>query len=1378
LNAHAHETHPDRGEPQERPDPGPDDARDQLEILAEQFLDRIRGGEQPPVSEFLALAPDRKTELEQILSALLFVEDVRKDPDATSVSAAAGSPVDRPAVERLGDFRILRELGRGGMGIVYEAEQESLNRHVAIKVLGPGTARSPQIVERFLREARAAAQLHHTNIVPVFGVGQRDGLHFYAMQLIRGLSLDKVLQEVRRQKDPTPSDAPKDPTPTDPPDELTAIHPVLAGVADSDERYARSVARIGLEVAQALDYAHQQGTLHRDIKPSNILLDVHGVAWVTDFGLAKAVEDEDLTRTGDFVGTIRYMAPERLLGHCDGRSDAYSLGLTLYEMLALRPAFLGSDRETLLHQVSRVEPTRLRTVAPAIPVDLETIIHKSVEKEPEHRYKHAAALAEDLRSFLADRPIAARRVSSTERLTRWARRNPGLATLGTALAAMLALVVAVIGVADLRLRRKHEEAVKNLTRAELAESDAVSKLLDSYVSGARAGRRSRFAGQRFEGLRALRSAALLDQPGDRRLELRNEAIACLALPDLDPVRPWSYDTQGYFLGVDIDPTSSRMARGTPEGDVLIRGALAPNEDIRLPGKLPRVVMARFSPDGRYLAVKHQHHADVALVVWDTQPAVKILHIPEGVDGDALDFHPGGRMLAAGRRDGTIVLYDLDAKRELRRFAPGPVPQSLRFDSSGERIVIASRRSRDGIQVRSVKDGTTAATWTLPEAPFWADWHPDGRRLAVGGELGTIRLLDARDPRRPARTLGSHDTTVVALAFHPQGRLLASVSWDGTARLWDISSRGQLLKCAIPEARPLRFSRDGRLLGPGLDGASAWSWEVAEGLECRWRLWDEVAGERSRWVDFVGSTSVLASAGESGVRLEALGGDASAYFALPGTAGIAADPNGSFLITSGITGLLRWPVAQSQERDLRLGPPEPIGSLAGIPTGRVRMSRDGRTLATVLDDEIGRVVVLDLQGRMERVALAAHPEIERLDISPDGHWVATGTWRGTGVKVWDARTGALAREFATTGSADARFSPDGRSLVIGCGEEYAVWNVASWSRRLQVPRRQAISLPGPAAFSPEGGLIAIMKTRSLVQLLDAESGRELATLEAPVPKAVDALAFSPDGGLLVLAQTGAGILVWDLAAIRRGLDSLRLNWRSPKPIEPASQPAPVPGRIVVEQPPWMDPLTRGEELANAGQFKEAAAAFDQAFDSGARHVDAQVRRVLLRQARENEAAYGEACRQLLQLSQASELVPRVANEIAWACSRGPGALTDYAPVVHLAELAAASGPANDRLNTLGASLYRSGRFEEAVRQLMRAVALHGASGTELDALFLAMAHHKLGNAGEARRWLRLGTLVDGAVAPRPGARGDNSWMSRLELAMLRREASAMIKPSPP
>ncbi len=742
-------------------------------------------------------------------------------------------------------------------------------------------------------------------------------------------------------------------------------------------------------------------------------------------------------------------------------------------------------------------------------------------------------------------------------------------------------------------------------------------------------------------------------------------------------------------------------------------------------------------------------------------------------GDAVDFVPDGRTLAAGRRNGSIFLYDLERGREVRRFPPGPVPQSIRFDSTGARIVTVSPGARDGVQVRDVRDGTIAASWALTESEFAVDWHPDGRWLAVGGVLGTIRLLDSRDVSRPPRAIQGHDGTVVSLAFHPGGRLLASASWDGTVRLWDIGAAEQLVRCPLPEARPLRFSQDGRFLGPGLDGASAWSWEVAEGVECRSLGGAERGGEWGWSVDFLAGAVVLASTGVKGVRLAVPGGEAAAFVALPGTVGIAAAPDGSFLITSGATGLLRWPVGRSATGDLRVGAPEPLGSPAGLPTGRVRLSRDGRNLAVVLDGELGRVVVLDLRGRDPPITLAGHPNLERLDQSPDGRWVATGTWQGNGVKVWDAHRGTLARELAVEGSAEVLFSPDGQSLVTASGDEYAIWDLGSWTRRLQIRRSQAIGLPGQAAFSSDGRVLAITKARSVVQLVDAESGRELATLEAPEPKNVSALRFSPDNRLLVVVLAAGGAEVWDLEAIRRGLESVRLDWPAATGALPVASPMLTPKQIVVEERLDGAPGAR-RGVRRLGRWDDAALAFEEAFSLGARHVDAYARRALFRLARGDKAAYGEACRELVRMFEAWELVPAADNNIAWVCALGPRAVADYSRVVHLAEMAVDSRPTNDQLNTLGAILYRAGRFEASVQKLNRAVEVHGANGTEYDALFLAMAHHQLGHAEEARRWLRLGMAVDPVAMQTPGA----SWITRLELEILRREASAMIEPIHP
>jgi serine/threonine protein kinase/WD40 repeat protein len=1386
--------------------PDSDESQDPLDALGEEFLGRLRRGERPALSEFTARDPARAGEIREFLSAMAFVEGLKPQADETVESSRRGPMVHHPAAERVGDFRILRELGRGGMGVVYEAEQESLGRHVALKVLAPAVARSPQQTLRFVREARAAARLHHTNIVPVFGVGEQDGLHYYVMQYIRGMGLDKLLEEVRRLRSPSavdgesasnapshggmseasvtliagsltsgqfapglPAGSDEEPTPVN----LTS----LGGAGDSDSRYARSIARIGLQVAEALEYAHQQGTLHRDVKPSNILLDTHGVAWVTDFGLAKAAEDEDLTRTGDLVGTIRYMAPERFRGQGDIRSDVYALGLVLYEMLALRPAFRAGSREALLYEVTHIEPPRLHELAPSVPRDLQTIVHKAIEKDAAHRYPTAAELAEDLRRFLEHRPIRARRVGATERLTRWARRNPGLATLGTALAVMLALVVVVIAAADVRLRGEHAEALRHLRRADRAEADAVRKLRDSYVAQARASRRGRIAGRRFDGLRAIQAAARLDRSDHGVVELRDEAIACLALPDIRPVSPFTGEVSEGYLGVDFDPVSGRLARGTPEGGIRFRAADGDRVADRLPGNGIRAVLLQYSAEGRYLAVKHEGRGELVLAVWDLTRREKILELPDGMYSDAVDFHPDGRTLATGLRDGSIVLYDLAERREIRRLPPATVARLIRFDRTGERIAVVSPNSRDGIQIRQTATGAVLASWALPEPEYSVAWHPDGRWLGVGAGDGRILLLDANQPGRPPRSLQGHHGAVIAVAFHPRGQLLASASWDGTLRLWDPRTGQELVQAPLPEARLIRFSRDGRLLGPAHDVGSSWLWELAEGAECQELVGDEGQGASTWSVDFLGHESVLVSAGPTGVRLELLGRPGSAAFlAMPGTRGVAVAPDGSALITSGETGLLRWPVQRREPGALQVGPPEPLEPLGGVPAGRVGLARGGRTLAVVLDEEAGRAVILDRETRAPPVVLDGHPGMERIAISPDGHWVATGTWRGTLVKIWDARSGELVRDLPVEGSAEVRFSPDGSRLVTATGQGYVHWEAGTWTPVLRVERSQASGLPGVAAFTPDGRLLALARTRRKVQLIDPSTGREVAILESPEPRNVSGLGFSPDGRHLVATFNSARIQVWDLDALRRGLASLGLDWREPPSPRPRSTlDRPEPLAITVVNAPWLAPLERAEALARAGSPDEAATAYDEAIALGAPHVDPLARQVLFRRILGDVAGYRQACQQLLRAFDVSRVALRTANDIAWSCALGPSAIDDYGELLRVAEASARSRPAPNRLNTFGALLYRAGRFEEAVRQLDRSVAAHGAGGTQYDALFLAMAHHRLGHAEEARSWLERGIGPAPVNMSKPDASGDTSWIPRLELELLRREAVALIGP---
>jgi tetratricopeptide (TPR) repeat protein len=550
--------------------------------------------------------------------------------------------------------------------------------------------------------------------------------------------------------------------------------------------------------------------------------------------------------------------------------------------------------------------------------------------------------------------------------------------------------------------------------------------------------------------------------------------------------------------------------------------------------------------------------------------------------------------------------------------------------------------------------------------------------------------------------------------------------------------------------------------------------VTEGVECRSVAGDEGAGAKTWSVDFLDAGGVLVSAGWPGLRLAPTARDDTPTFvAMPGTSGVAVAPDGSSLITSGAAGLLRWPVRRPSPGELRIGPPRPLGPLAGVPTGRIRLSRDGRTLAAVVDDERGRVLVFDLEGRGPPVELAGHRNLERLGLGPDGRWVATGTWQGTRVKVWDGRGGVPARELPVDGSAEVVFSPDGRRLLTASGTEYAIWEAGTWAERLRIPRSQAGGMPGVAAFTPDGHLLAIARTRNTVQLVDPATGRELATLGAPDSQNVAGLGFSPDGRFLVAALNAPRLQVWDLDAIRRGLATLGLDWSAPTASDAQAPARPGPQVIAVEEAPWLGPLARGESFARSGRWDEAASAFDEAIASGATHVDARARRVLLFLARGHESAYSAACRQLLRMFDATKAAPRTVNDLAWSCALGAGAIEDYAPLIRLAESAVAIRPAPNRLNTLGALLYRAGRFEEAIRQLERSVEAHGAGGTDHDALFLAMAHHRLGRREEARRWLRRGTSPAPVALYKPDASDDSSWTLRLELEILRREAAATL-----
>jgi serine/threonine protein kinase/Flp pilus assembly protein TadD len=428
--------------------------------VAEEVNACLRAGRDPDVAALAARYPHLAGQVRELVGALLVLRQLNPEE---LVPASAGRPLtpDAAVLGCLGDFQIIREVGRGGMGVVFEAEQISLGRRVALKVLPFASTLDPRQLQRFHNEAHAAAQLHHPHIVPVYATGCERGVHFYAMQFIDGQTLAQLINQLRRREGRKAGDAtgpPASPVPmADAPTGSDPLPPFvvpyregvgLAAAPPADTApgaqlgtehaargpgYFRGVARLGIEAAEALEYAHQLGVVHRDVKPANLLLDGRGNLWVTDFGLAHVRRDVPLTMSGEVVGTLRYMSPEQAKarpGVADHRADVYGLGATLYELLTLEPAFAGKDVHELLRQIALDEPRAPRQCHPAIPAGLETIVLKAMAKEPDERYATAGELAADLRCFLEDKPIRARSPTLGQRLTKWARRHRPLVVAG------------------------------------------------------------------------------------------------------------------------------------------------------------------------------------------------------------------------------------------------------------------------------------------------------------------------------------------------------------------------------------------------------------------------------------------------------------------------------------------------------------------------------------------------------------------------------------------------------------------------------------------------------------------------------------------------------------------------------------------------------------------------------------------------------------------------------------------------------------------------------------------------------------------------------------------------------------------------------------
>ena len=454
--------------------PSAESPDERLNEILLAYVETCEAGGEPDRHEILAAHPDLRDDLELFfegrdrLDRLGGLVRSRSPLDPFDLSGRLAESTADTEKARLGDFRILREVGRGGMGIVYEAEQISLRRRVAIKVLPFASALDPRQLQRFKNEAAAAAHLRHENIVSVHAVGCERGVHFYAMQFVEGQSLSALIAELRQPKQgqSTPVTA------------STAT--LLKSATEKDPGRTPHfdwIAGLGKQAALALEHAHQTGVIHRDIKPGNLLLDSRRQLWITDFGLAQIANDGGLTMTGEMLGTLRYASPEQTQGRrglIDHRSDIYSLGATLYELLTLRPPFDGADRHELLRQITETDPPPLRSLVPAIPQNLETIVLKALRKDPADRFSTAQELADDLQRYLDRRPILARPPGWTELFWSWARRHPTTlmaATISLLLTTIASILIVVLVGSEQERTRIEQRRTQAAYRAERARAE-------------------------------------------------------------------------------------------------------------------------------------------------------------------------------------------------------------------------------------------------------------------------------------------------------------------------------------------------------------------------------------------------------------------------------------------------------------------------------------------------------------------------------------------------------------------------------------------------------------------------------------------------------------------------------------------------------------------------------------------------------------------------------------------------------------------------------------------------------------------------------------------------------------------------------------------
>ncbi|WP_165223285.1 WD40 repeat domain-containing serine/threonine protein kinase [Aquisphaera insulae] len=1040
-------------------------------------------------------------------------------PDRAPVPEAPSPP------REVANYEILREVGRGGMGVVYLARHRGLRRLVALKMILSGGFASEAERQRFQREAELTARLKHPNIVRVYEAGVHEGHPFLVMEWVEGITLaDRI------GIDPwSPEDA----------------------------------ARLVEALARAIDAAHLNGVVHRDLKPSNILLETDAggdrsgslsgaVPKIADFGLARAIEGgASLTSTGLAMGTPEYMAPEQashsaLAGPA---ADVYALGAMLYQLLTARLPFVADTPIEVLQALCSTEPVAPRRLRASLPRDLETITLRAMEKEPARRYATAGALAEDLRRYLVGEPILARPPTALTRLVKWARRRPSLALLSIALA--LVTVVALAGLTVL-----WADAARSRDRAEAAALEAANR--------GDAERRARY--------RAAVVAAAA------QIELNNLDVALDFLEDApDEYRDWEWrhlaaqldNHQSVFHPGDgpasivkLAPSGALIAYSVAGGsDVRLRAPGASADRLVLRGLEGAVSSIVFSRDSSLVAAGSAARMVRVWAVADGRQVGDFSHDRGSVF--RLAMTPDGSRVVSCSGDVGVILWDLSRGRSLARFRS----HYALFSPDGRRLVGVD--VEEGVvDLRDTATGDSVRRWKVPgEYPMCAAVSPDGRRLAVGSRhpANLVRLWDI-DGEGPPTVLVGHKNSIEGLVFSPDGKTLASTSADKTVRLWDLTLARPfaIFRGHRDSVQNLAFSPDGRRLVAASSDRTVHVWDTAEGTTLGvFRSGGRRIGELSFSQDgsamamadelgrvsywdvgialqgglLIGHTSyvydvafgpdgrtVASGAWDGTVRLwDAIAGREKAVFRHEGSAvtALAYGPDGRRIASIGRDGWIHaW--------DLATGTPAWSRRLAPrqeqLVEYRVAFSPRGNLVAATGGQD-RTVLLLDAETGEPTTSLSGHEaEVSDASFSPDGGLIASADWGGT-LRFWDAIRGRATATIKAHAELINRiaFSPDGRRVATASRDRTVrLWDVAT-QRHLATLRHGAVVYG--LAFKPDGTRLATACDDGTARLWDLTTFGEVAALHGHGDY-VHAVAFSPDGTRIATGSGDYTIRVWD------------------------------------------------------------------------------------------------------------------------------------------------------------------------------------------------------------------------------------------------------------